>query len=127
MNNKQRSYIIFLLCLIKPDLVHVRANFWFYVGFVKAKSAGSIIRYSNLSRKFKIIDNHLAHLKQKFKDFGLTWFWEFKTKMCTTLGLLLIGFMMKYSEICYIICQQYQEEEHLNIKIKIQWKVSQFF
>ena len=80
MNDKQRSYIIFVQNPAKPNEVHVRANFWFYVGFAKVKATRSIIRYSSLSRKFKIIDSELVPLKQKYKDFAVTWFWEFKTK-----------------------------------------------
>ena len=57
MNNKQRGYIIFVQNLAKPNEVYVRANSWFYVGFAKAKATHSIIRYSGLSRKFKIIVN----------------------------------------------------------------------
>ena len=48
--------------------------------FCKAKATRSVITYSSLSRKFKIIDSELAPLKQKYKDFALTWFSEFKTK-----------------------------------------------
>ena len=48
--------------------------------FCKAKATRSVITYSGLSRKFKIIDSELAPLKQKYKDFALTWFSEFKTK-----------------------------------------------
>ena len=80
MNIKQRSYIIFVQNPAKPNEVHIRANSWFYVGFSKAKATHSIIRYSGLSRKFKITDTELAPLKQRYKDFALTWFWEFKTK-----------------------------------------------
>ena len=80
INNKQRGYIIFVQNLAKPNEVHVRVNSWFYIGFAKAKATHSIITYSGLSRKFKIIDSELAHLKQKYKDFALTWFWKFKTK-----------------------------------------------
>ena len=66
--------------------------------FCKAKATRSVITYSSLSRKFKIIDSELAPLKQKYKDFALTWFWEF-----TVLDVQLIGFMMKYLEILCII------------------------
>ena len=59
MNDMQRSYIIIS---------------WFYISFAKGKASG-------LLRKFKIIDSQLAHLKQKYIDFVLTWFWEFKTKI----------------------------------------------
>ena len=48
--------------------------------FCKAKATRSVITYSSLSRKFKITDSELAPLKQKYKDFALTWFLEFKTK-----------------------------------------------
>ena len=42
-------------------------------------------------------------------------------KMPTALSLQLIDFMKKYSEICSIILQQYQEE-YLNAKVKISGK-----
>ena len=58
--------------------MHVSAKSWFHVSFPKAKATNSIIIYSGLSRKFKIIDSQLACLKHKYKDFGLTLFWEFK-------------------------------------------------
>ena len=57
MNDKQRSYIIFVQNPANPSEVRARANSWFYVGFTKAKATNSIIRYSGLSRKFKIIDS----------------------------------------------------------------------
>ena len=123
MNDKQRSYIIFVQNPTKANEVHVRANSWFYVGFAKTKTSSIITRYSCLLRKFKIIDSQLATLKQIYKDFAVTLFWEFKKKMRTDFGLQLNGFMMKYSEIRCIIRQQYQEE-HLNIKIKISGKIS---
>ena len=74
MNDMQRSYIIFVQNPSKPNEVHVRANSWFYISFAKGKASG-------LLRKFKIIDSQLAHLKQRYIDFVLTWFWEFKTKI----------------------------------------------
>ena len=80
MNDKQRSYIIFVQNPAKPNEVHARANTWFYVGLAKAKATNSLTRYSYLLRKLKITDSQLAPLKQKYKDFALTWFWEFKTK-----------------------------------------------
>ena len=72
MNIKQRSYVIFVQNPAKPNEVHIRINSWFYVGFSKAKATHSIIRYSGLSRKFKITDTELAPLKQRYKDFALT-------------------------------------------------------
>ena len=81
MNDKQRSYIIFVQNPTKPNEVHVRANYWFYFGFAKAKATRSILRYSSLLRKFKIFDIKLALLKRKYKDFALTWLWESKTKI----------------------------------------------
>ena len=81
MNDMQRSYIIFVQNPAKPNEVHVRANSWFYISFAKGKATNSIIRCSGLLRKFKIIDSQLAPLKQKYIDFVLTWFWEFKTKI----------------------------------------------
>ena len=80
MNDKQRSDINFVQNPAKLNEVHVKPNSWFYVGFAKAKAINTIIIYSDLLRKFKIIDSQLAPLKQKYKDFALTWFWEFKTK-----------------------------------------------
>ena len=79
MKNKE-AILFFVQNPAKPNEVHIRANSWFYVGFSKAKATHSIIRYSGLSRKFKITDTELAPLKQRYKDFALTWFWEFKTK-----------------------------------------------
>ena len=80
LNDKQRSYIIFVQNPTKPNEVHVRANSWFYVGFAKTKASSIITRYSCLLRKFKIIDSQLATLKQIYKDFAVTLFWEFKKK-----------------------------------------------
>ena len=119
---------ILFLCKIRKEAieVHLSADSQFYVGFAKAKVTKSIIRYSGLSTITKVIDNELAPLKQKYKDFALTWFWEFKTKNAYALHLQLNGFMMKYSGISCIIRQQYQEE-YLNIKIKISGKISHVF
>ena len=80
VNNKQRSYIIFLQNPARQNEVHIRATSWFYIGFAKAKAINSIIRCSRLSKKFKIIASQSAPLKQKYKDSDLTWFWEFKTE-----------------------------------------------
>ena len=98
MNDKQTGNIIFVQNSAKPNEVNIRANPWLYVGFEKAKATHSIIRYSGPSRKFKIIDSELAPLKQKHKNFALTWF------------------------LCIITRQKYQEE-YLNIKIKISGKI----
>ena len=38
MNDKQRSYIIFVQNPAKPNEVHARASTWFYVGLAKAKA-----------------------------------------------------------------------------------------
>ena len=80
INNEQKGYILFIQDLIRLNVMHVRAKSQFYVGFAKVKLTDSIIRYSGLLRKLKIIDSQLVSLKQKCKDFGLTWFWEFKIK-----------------------------------------------
>ena len=80
VNNRQISYIIFVQNPASPNEVHVRATYWFNIGFAKAKAIDSIIRYSGLSKRFSIIGSQLAPLKQKYKDFASTWFWEFKTK-----------------------------------------------
>ena len=69
MNNKQKSYIVFIKDLIRADVVQVSANSWFYDA--RAKATDGTIRYSHLLRKFKIIDSQLAPLKQKYEDFGL--------------------------------------------------------
>ena len=57
MNDKQRSDINFVQNPAKLNEVHVKASSGFYVGFAKAKATNSIIIYSNLLRKFKIIDS----------------------------------------------------------------------
>ena len=101
MNYKQKSYIIFMQDSIRLNVVHVRAKSYFYVGFAKKKAADSIIRYSSLLRKFKIIDSQLVSLKQKFKDFDLTWFWEFKIRDAYGYWFRAYLFHIKYLEICY--------------------------
>ena len=42
MNDKQRSYIIFVQNTANLREVHVRANSWFYIGFTMAKAYNQI-------------------------------------------------------------------------------------
>ena len=50
-------------------------------------------QYSSLLRKCKIPDSQLAPLKQKYKEFVLTWFWEFETKNAYGLGFIAQWFL----------------------------------
>ena len=114
MNKKQISYINVAQNPVKPNEVHVRANSWFYAGFARVKATNSIIRYSVLSRKFKIIDSKLVPLKEIYKDFALTWFRQFETKNAYSLWFTAYWFYDEIFGDSCIICQQYHEE-YLNI------------
>ena len=95
MNAQQRKYIIFVQDKNNKELVHIRRNAHFYVGFAKARADRSISRYASLQRKFEIVNNELAGIKQKYPDFSLTWFGHFGTKYYARVMFTTFGSTMK--------------------------------
>ena len=67
-------------------------NNFVYCGFKRnTQINGNILRYGRPQRYFKIPDYKLKVLKNKYPNFSLTHFWEYKIKTNVKAGKFLIG------------------------------------
>ena len=76
----KKSYIIFIESRDHENIVHMKSNAVFYIGFAKAKAPRSIIKYCSLLRKFRIKYSKLIPQKQKYSNLSPIWFWGFRLK-----------------------------------------------
>ena len=70
MNNKQKSYIFFVQNKTYMQDVFFRQGVRIFVGFKKVSKKRNIIRYSYPKRYFKIQDDKLKVLKNKYPNFN---------------------------------------------------------
>ena len=86
MNVDQERYVAYYL-----GIYQIKNNF-VYCGFKRnAQKNGNILRYAHPQRYFKIPDDKLKVLKNKYPNFSLTHFWEYKIKTNAKARKFLMG------------------------------------